>query len=75
MVGGPDTIVTPHFWIDSSAETGSKRSTSSTEEPTNSEAPSTTLSPKMWNSGSTPNTTSSGFWSSPPDASSWRMLA
>ena len=75
MVGGPDTIVTPHFWIDSSAETGSNRSTSSTEEPTNSEAPSTTLSPKMWSSGSTPNTTSSMFWSSPPDASSWRMLA
>ena len=33
IVGGPDTIVTPHFWIDSSAETGSKRSTSSTDEP------------------------------------------
>ena len=59
MVGGPETIVTPCRPIDSSAETGSNRSTSSTVEPANSDTPSTTFSPKMWNSGSTPKTTSS----------------
>ena len=51
-------LVTPCLTIDSIAETGSNRSTSSTDAPAVSDTPSTTFSPKMWNIGSTANTTS-----------------
>ena len=50
--------VTPCFWMASMADIGSNRSTSSTEAPACRAVPSTTLSPKMWNIGSTPKPTS-----------------
>ena len=58
--GRPGTMVTPRSAIVSSAVAGSKRCTSTTDAPAASVSPSTTLSPKMWNIGSTPNTTSVG---------------
>jgi hypothetical protein len=52
--GAPGTIVTRRCTIDSAAVAGSNRWTSRIVAPTLSDRPSTTLSPKMWNSGSTP---------------------
>ncbi len=52
--------VTPWLTIDSNAVCGSKRSTSSTVAPAMRDRPSATFSPKMWNNGRTPKTTSSG---------------
>jgi len=43
------------------AVVGSKRSTNTVHAPASSETPSTTLSPKMWNSGSATTTTSSSW--------------
>ncbi len=51
--------MTPRSLIVSSAVNGSKRCTSTTVAPRARLMPSTTLSPKMWNTGSTPYTTSS----------------
>ena len=75
MVGGPVTIVAWCFWIDSIAEIGSKRSTSNNRAPTANVTPSTTFSPKMWNIGSTANTTSSALWALPGVDSTWAILA
>ncbi len=65
MVGGPVITVTPCFTMDSTAETGSKRSIINMVAPTANVRPRTTLSPKMWNIGSTAKTTSPGLWLSP----------
>jgi hypothetical protein len=59
IVGGPTATVTPCFCIDSSASTGSKRSISSVEAPTERDEDSTELRPMMWLSGATPRVTSS----------------
>ena len=57
--GAPGTTVMPRDVIDSTAVDGSNRCTSTSVAPTVRPMPSSTLSPKMWNNGSTPYTMSS----------------
>ena len=52
--GAPKITVTLRSRMVSSAVDGSKRWTSTTVAPRSSVMPSTTFSPKMWNSGRTP---------------------
>ena len=58
--GAPGTTVTLRSRIVSTAVDGSKRCTRTIDAPRYSEYPSITLRPKMWNTGSTPYTTSLG---------------
>jgi hypothetical protein len=53
IVGTPGITVILRARIDSMAVAGSKRCTSTTVAPSARAADSTTLRPKMWNSGST----------------------
>ena len=52
--GAPGMTVILRSRIDWAAVAGSNRWTSTMVAPTQSPSPTTTLSPKMWNSGSTP---------------------
>ena len=61
IAGAPAITVTRWSAMASSADAGSNRSTSTTVAPARAGcSPSTTLSPKMWNSGQHPEATSSG---------------
>jgi hypothetical protein len=52
--GAPGMTVIRRSWIDWTAVDGSNRCTSTIVAPTRNPSPTTTLSPKMWKSGSTP---------------------
>ncbi len=72
--GAPRSTVTPALDTSSRVAAGSNRDTSTRRAPTASVRSSVTPRPKMWKSGSTPSTTSSGPMRSGP-MSIWSTLA